>query len=167
VIVLLATYSAVIIGFVGVMFWYTLKQKSKLLVQWLPSTLPMFELLVQIEENLRWPNGNALLSEEVFIIREKWTFFAAQRRERLFGRGAAYDARASAMRVALSSAEKLEGLADLIRAKLSKEAEAVGAGAAASDVTPKEQHRDGSLRVETRNPIERAAAEARGEGTWL
>ena len=92
-VLLFAANGIVIAGFVCVTLWFYLKQKSKHVVQWLPSTLPLFDAIVRVEEELRWPNGTDLLISERHDIREEWTYFAALREARLFGRGAAHAAR--------------------------------------------------------------------------
>ena len=153
--VLIVTYGAVVIGFVGVMLWFFLKQKSKLVVQWLPQLLPVFEALVRAEEYLRWPNGTPLLRDEIFGIREQWTFFAARRRARLFGRGTAHKARESVREVALRAAAKLEVMAAALREKFVR-------GDDDDDDEVRESNlldhaRPGSMRVETQNPIDRVA----------
>ena len=155
--VLIVTYGAVVIGFVGVMLWFFLKQKSKLVVQWLPQLLPVFEALVRAEEYLRWPNGTPLLRDEIFGIREQWTFFAARRRARLFGRGTAHNARESVREVALSAAAKLEVMAAALRERFR--------GGDDDDDVEREPDllnpaHSGSIRVETQNPIDRTAAAA-------
>jgi hypothetical protein len=92
-LVLFASNAFVIASFVLVTVWYYLKQKSKLIVQWLPFTLTFFNALVRAEETLRWPNGNSLLASELADIREDWSFFAALREGTLYGRGAGHAAR--------------------------------------------------------------------------
>ena len=92
-VMLFATNGIVIASFVGVTLWYYLKQKSKMIVQWLPFTQPLFERIVYVEEELRWPNGTELLASERLDIREDWSFFASLREGQLHGRGAAHSAR--------------------------------------------------------------------------
>ena len=98
-VTLFAVNGAVIASFVAVTLWFYLKQKSKLVVQWLPFTLPCFEMLVELEETARWPNGTDLLKSERLDMREAWSYFAAQRAGRLFGHGAAHSARKKALRL--------------------------------------------------------------------
>ena len=62
-------------------------------MQWLPFTQPLFERIVYVEEELRWPNGTELLASERLDIREDWSFFASLREGQLHGRGAAHSAR--------------------------------------------------------------------------
>ena len=113
---LFATNGAVIAGFVFVTLWFYLKQKSKQIVQWLPFTRPLFDAIVHVEEELRWPNGTDLLISERHDIREEWSYFAALREARLFGRGAAHTTRRKAMKVS----RKLGRAVEKVAAKLSR-----------------------------------------------
>jgi uncharacterized membrane protein YgcG len=99
VILLFATNLCVIAAFLFVILWYLLKQKSKMIVQWMPFTLPCFNAIAEAEEYLRWPNGSSLLREEELDMREDWKYFASQRESRLFGRGAAHSAHKKVKRI--------------------------------------------------------------------
>lgn len=109
-VLLFATNGLVIASFVLVTAWYYLKQKSKLIVQWLPFTFPFFNALVRAEETLRSPNGNSLLESELADIREDWSFFAALREGVLFGRGAGHAARKRAEKTAAKLARAVNGV---------------------------------------------------------
>ena len=102
---LFATNGIVIASFVGVTLWYYLKQKSKMIVQWLPFTQPLFEKIVYVEEELRWPNGTELLASERLDIREDWSFFASLREGQLHGHGAAHGARKHVKKMAKKVAD--------------------------------------------------------------
>jgi hypothetical protein len=90
VLLLFAVNGVVIAGFVLVCLWYLLKQKSKLIVQWMPFMLPLFDAVVDAEERLRWPNGSTLTREEELAVREEWSYVASQHEGKLFGRGLAH-----------------------------------------------------------------------------
>ena len=85
-------------------------------MQWLPFTRPLFDAIVHVEEELRWPNGTDLLISERHDIREEWSYFAALREARLFGRGAAHTTRRKAMKVS----RKLGRAVEKVAAKLSR-----------------------------------------------
>ena len=115
-VLLFAVNGAVIASFVAVTLWYYIKQKSKAIVQWLPCTLPLFEAVVHAEEELRWPNGTDLLISERHDIREDWSYFAALREGRLFGRGAAYAARRKVAKLVAKLEDAMVALAARLRA---------------------------------------------------
>jgi hypothetical protein len=102
---LFATNGIVIASFVGVTLWYYLKQKSKMIVQWLPFTQPLFEKIDYVEEELRWPNGTELLASERLDIREDWSFFASLREGQLHGHEAAHGARKHVKKMAKKVAD--------------------------------------------------------------
>ena len=93
VFLLFATNGCVIASFVGVIAWYYFKQKSKLIVQWMPCTLSCLDAVVEAEEHVRWPSGSSLSREVELDMRDEWSYHLAQREGRLFGRGAAHSAR--------------------------------------------------------------------------
>ena len=108
VFLLFATNGCVIAAFVGVIAWYYFKQKSKLIVQWMPCTLPCFDAVVEAEEQLRWPNGSSLAREEELEMRDDWSYVASQREGRLFGRGAAHSARKKVSTMAAKVADLVD-----------------------------------------------------------
>ena len=135
-VLLFAVNGIVIASFLIVSLWYLVKQKSKHIVQWLPFTLPFFETVVHAEEELRWPYGTDLLPSERLDIREDWTFFAALREGRLFGRGAAFKARRKVAKLAARLHDALLALSAR-RKRQQGESEEVAISTALSGVIPR------------------------------
>ena len=134
-VLLFAVNGIVIASFLIVSLWYLVKQKSKHIVQWLPFTLPFFETVVHAEEELRWPYGTDLLPSERLDIREDWTYFAALREGRLFGRGAAFKARRKVAKLAARLHDALLALSAR-RKRQQGESEEVAISTAPSGVIP-------------------------------
>ena len=124
-VVLFGVNGAVVAGFVVVAAWFWFKQKSKMIVQWCPCTLPLFTAIVRVEETARWPNGTALSTAEIHLIRDEWSYFGSMRQGRLFGHGPAHGARKNVKKMA----KKLENVLERMAASGKKVASASEASA--------------------------------------
>ena len=110
-VVLFGVNGAVVVGFVVVAAWFWFKQKSKMIVQWCPCTLPLFTAIVRVEETARWPNGTALSTAEIHLIRDEWSYFGSMRQGRLFGHGPAHGARKNVKKMTKKLEKVLERMA--------------------------------------------------------